>query len=302
MSATETRLLTIFAPAKINLYLHVTGRLDNGYHMLDSLVAFADIGDSIEIEPSAEFKFVIEGPYSGGFGPKDRDHSPDSSNLVVQAVWALARAAQKIPNVRVKLVKNLPIASGLGGGSSDAAAVIWGLLEWWKIPRQTHYLQGLMARLGADIPVCMACSPSRVRGIGDIVDPAPAMSEIPVVLVNPGKPCMTSEVFSRFTGAFREPMALPAGFEKQAALISFLAQQRNDLLKAASETVPEIGNALNSLNVQDGCALARMTGSGATCFGIFNNENTARKAAKAIAADNPDWWVKNGLLNRPERY
>src|SRR5262245_4260777 len=124
MSETETRLLTIFAPAKINLYLHVTGRLDNGYHLLDSLVAFADIGDSIEIEPAAEFKFTVDGPYAKAFGPKDRDHSPDSSNLVVQAVWSLARAAQKIPNVRIKLTKNLPLASGLGGGSSNAAAAI----------------------------------------------------------------------------------------------------------------------------------------------------------------------------------
>src|SRR5688572_448917 len=128
MSATETRLLTIFSPAKINLYLHITGRLDNGYHLLDSLVAFADVGDEIEIEPDTEFKFHIDGPYANAFGPKDRDHSPDSSNLVVQAVWSLAQAAQKIPNVRVKLTKNLPLASGLGGGSSNAAAVIWGLL------------------------------------------------------------------------------------------------------------------------------------------------------------------------------
>jgi 4-diphosphocytidyl-2-C-methyl-D-erythritol kinase len=302
MSATETRLLTIFAPAKINLYLHITGRLDNGYHMLDSLVAFADIGDSIEIEPATEFEFRIEGPYAGGFGPKDRDHSPDSSNLVVQAVWALARAAQKIPNVRIKLTKNLPIASGLGGGSSDAAAVIWGLLEWWKIPRQTHYLQGLMARLGADIPACLTCAPVRVRGIGDILDPAPAMNEVPIVLVNPGKPCLTGEIFSRFNGSYREPMALPHSLEKPGELISFLSQQRNDLVKPASETVPEIGNVLNILNVQEGCTLARLTGSGATCFGLFEDEAKARKAAKSIAADNPDWWVKSGWLNRPERY
>lgn len=302
MSATETRVLTIFAPAKINLYLHVTGRLDNGYHLLDSLVAFADIGDEIEIEPSTEFKFSIEGPYANAFGPKERDHSPDSSNLAVQAAWSLARAAQKIPNIRVKLTKNLPLAAGLGGGSSDAAAVIWGLLEWWKIPRQTHYLQGLMARLGADIPVCLTCSPSRVRGIGDILDPPPAMVEMPIVLVNPGKACMTAEVFSRFNGSFREPMPLPGRLTQPKQLIEFLSKQNNDLQKAATDTVPEISNVLNALNIQDGCGLARMSGSGATCFGLFENDIIARKAAKTIAAENPDWWVKNGWLNRPERY
>ncbi len=302
MSATETKLLTIFAPAKINLYLHVTGRLDNGYHLLDSLVAFADIGDEVSIASSTEFKFNIEGPYANAFGPKDRDHSPDSSSLVVQAVWAVARAAQKIPNVQIKLIKNLPLASGLGGGSSDAAAVIWGLLEWWKIPRQTHYLQGLMARLGADIPVCLTCTPSRVRGIGDILDPAPMMSEIPVVLAHPGKPCMTGEVFSRFGGKFREPMALPPALHKQEELVAFLTKQDNDLLKPAMDTVPEIANVLNAIKSREGCQLARMTGSGATCFGLFKNEMAAQNAAWAIATENPDWWVKSGWLNRPERY
>lgn len=302
MSETETRLLTVFAPAKINLYLHVTGRLDNGYHLLDSLVAFADIGDEISIEPAPEFKFSIEGPYANAFGPKDRDHSPDSSNLAVQAVWLLAQSAQKVPNVRIRLTKNLPLASGIGGGSSDAAAVIWGLLEWWKIPKQAPYVQGLMARLGADVPVCLKCRPARVRGIGDILDPAPALAEIPVVLINPGRPCMTGEVFSRFSGKFREPVALTSGLEKIDALVSFLNQQDNDLLRPALEMVPEIGNILSALAPQDGCLFTRMSGSGATCFGLFENEVFALKAAQDLRRDNPDWWVKKGWLNRPERY
>ena len=302
MSETETKVLSVFAPAKINLYLHVTGRLDNGYHLLDSLVAFADIGDEISIEPAHEFRFSIEGPYANAFGPKDRDHSPDSSNLVVQAVWHLARAAQKIPNVRIRLTKNLPLASGIGGGSSDAAAVIWGLLEWWKIPKQTRYVQGIMARLGADVPVCLNCRPARVRGIGDILDPAPGLAEIPVVLVNPGRPCMTGEAFSRFAGKFRAPVAFPGGLEKTEVLVSFLKQQDNDLFKPALDMVPEIGNVLSALNTEEGCMFTRMSGSGATCFGLFENEVLALKAAQDIARDNPDWWVKKGWLNRPERY
>lgn len=302
MSDTQTKLLTIFSPAKINLYLHITGRLDNGYHMLDSLVAFADIGDRITISRSTEFKFSIDGPYATAFGPKDRDQSPDSSNLVVQAVWALSQAAQKIPDVHIKLTKNLPLASGLGGGSSNAAAVLWGLLEWWKIPHQSHYMQGLMARLGADVPVCLNCIPARVRGIGDILDVAPAMPEVPVVLVNPGKQCMTGEIFSRFIGSFREPMAIPENLGGTEALVDFLAKQDNDLLKPAMDVVPVIGNVLNSLKMQGGCLLPRMTGSGATCFGLFKDEAAAVKAAKIITGENPDWWVKSGWLNRVERY
>lgn len=302
MSSTQTKLLTIFAPAKINLYLHVTGRLDNGYHTLDSLVVFADIGDRVEIEPAPDFEFRVRGPFAGGFGPKEMDASPHSSNLIVQAAWALARAAQKVPNIRATLTKNLPLASGLGGGSADAAAILWGLLEWWGLSSQAHYLPGLMSRLGADVPVCLPCKPARIRGIGDVLDPVPPMPEIPVVLVHPGKPCPTATVFSHFTGSFKEPQPMPENMENFGELISFLKKQGNDLYEPARQSVPEIDNVLNALNARKGCALARLSGSGATCFGLFETEAAAQAAAKAIAAENPDWWVKAGWINRPERY
>lgn len=302
MSEAQTKLLTIFAPAKINLYLHVTGRLDNGYHTLDSLVGFTDIGDQIEIEPATDFEFRVQGPYSGAFGPKELDASPSSSNLVVQAAWALAQATQKVPNIRATLTKNLPVASGLGGGSSDAAALIWGLLEWWDIPGQASFLPGLMARLGADVPVCLSCKPSRVRGIGDVLDPAPAMNEIPVVLVHPARPCITANVFTAFGGKFKEPQTMPESLEDFDELVAFLKDQSNDLYEPACEIVPEIRNAINALNAQKHCALARLSGSGSTCFGLFPDENAAQQAASTIAGENPDWWVKAGWLGRPERY
>ncbi len=302
MSSTQTKLLSIFAPAKINLYLHVTGRLDNGYHTLDSLVAFADIGDNIEIETANDFEFRVKGPYAGVFNNKELDSSPHSSNLVVRAAWALAQAAQKVPNIRATLTKNLPVAAGLGGGSSDAAAIIWGLIEWWDLSSQAHYLPGLMARLGSDIPVCLHCRPARMRGTGDILDPAPPMNEIPVVLVNPGKPCPTEQIFTRYTKTFKQPQTLPKSLEDFDTLISFLKAQDNDLLGAACEQVPEITNVINGLNGQKGCDLARLSGSGATCFGLFENETDAASAAKTLALENPDWWVKPGWLNRPERY
>lgn len=302
MTSTRTKTLSIFAPAKINLYLHVTGRLDNGYHTLDSLVAFADIGDEIKIEPSSDFVFRAQGPYAAGFTPKELDASPNSSNLVAQAVWALARAAQKTPNVKITLTKNLPLASGIGGGSSDAGAALWGLLEWWGIPKQAQYLPSLMVALGADVPVCLPCAPARLRGIGDILDPAPAMPEMPVVLVHPRKPCPTAQVFARFRGDFREPLPLPAQIESVDALASFLKTRHNDLYAPACDVAPEIINAVHTLESRAGCRLARMSGAGATCFGLFASDEHAKAAARDIAHENPDWWVKSGWLNRPERY
>jgi 4-diphosphocytidyl-2-C-methyl-D-erythritol kinase len=302
MSPTQTKILTIFAPAKINLYLHITGKLDNGYHTLDSLVCFADIGDRVEIEPATDFEFRIKGPFAGAFSSKETDASPHSSNLIVQAVWALSRAAQKVPNVRVTLTKNLPLASGMGGGSSDAAAVIWGLLEWWGLSNQALYLPGLMAQLGAGVPVCLPCKPARVRGIGDVLDSVPHLPEVPIVLVHPSRPCPTAHVFSGFNGAYQEPRSLPPQIESFDGLIGFLKSQDNMLEAAAYQQVPEILNATNALKAQKDCALARMTGSGATCFGLFAHEAAAQKAARVIAIENPDWWVKSGWINRPERY
>lgn len=302
MSEAQTKVLTIFAPAKINLYLHVTGRLDNGYHTLDSLIAFADIGDQIIIEPATDFKLSIDGPYAGAFNAKERDASPHSSNLLVQAVWSIAQAAQKVPNVHISLTKNLPLASGLGGGSADAAAAIWGLLEWWEISNQASYLPGLMARLGADIPVCLHCRPTRVRGIGDVLDPVPLLDEIPVILINPGKPCPTAEVFMHYAHDFKEPIPLPDDLEDFSTLVEFLRFQDNDLSRSACEIVPEIKSIIEALQGQDGCALARLSGAGATCFGLFKSEKDAQKAAREISANNPDWWVRTGFLNRPERY
>ena len=302
MSSTQTKTLTVFAPAKINLYLHVTGRLDNGYHTLDSLIAFADIGDQLEISASPDFRLEIDGPFARSFAPKELDSSPSSSNLVTQAAWSLARASQKVPNVHARLTKNLPLGSGLGGGSSDAAAVIWALLEWWDLPKDMRYLPGLMARLGADVPVCLHCKSARVRGIGDILDPVPHIPETPIVLIYPGKPCPTKDVFRRFTGAHKESIPLPAQFEDIDALAAFLENTQNDLLPAARDIVPAIDNALKALETQSGCRIARLSGSGSSCFGLFADDTHARKAADVLADENPDWWVRAGWLGRPERY
>lgn len=299
----RNKSLTVFAPAKINLYLHVTERRDDGYHLLDSLAVFADVGDKIRIDPAVDFSFLIKGPYASAFDAAGRDASPDSANLAVRAAWAAARAVRKDLRLRLTLEKILPPASGIGGGSADAAAVIWGLMEWWNYaPQGALFLPDAMAALGADVPVCFACRPALMRGIGDMLEPAPDMAEIPAVLVNPGKLCPTAEVFRKFGGDFRGNAAVPSALDSFEDLMDFLVEQENSLTPAAVDVVPEIAFVLEDIQSQAGCHLARMSGSGATCFGLFRESAEAQAAAETIALNHPEWWVRSVTLNRVERY
>jgi 4-diphosphocytidyl-2-C-methyl-D-erythritol kinase len=299
-SAVRTR--TIFAPAKINLFLHVTGRRADGYHLLDSLVVFADAGDQITLEPADEFSLTVQGPFAGAvpaFAPgEDERHA----NLVVRAGRIMAQLYKRDLAVRVTLTKNLPAGAGLGGGSSDAAAMIWGLMEFWGLEQPPDGLAEVILKLGSDIPVCLPCSTALMRGTGDIVIPVPSFPEIPAVLIYPGRPCPTPAIFARFSGTFREPITLRESFDTPRTAIEYLATLGNDLYPAARMVVPEIDNVLNTLRVQNGCLLARMSGSGSACFGLFDDHESAATAAAEIARDNPDWWVQAAWLGRPERY
>lgn len=302
MSSSQPRTLSVFAPAKVNLYLHITGRRDDGYHTIDSLAAFADIGDQVHIEPANDFSFNIVGPNAGAFTAQERDASPDSSNLVVKAVWALSRAAQKIPNLRLTLTKTLPLASGLGGGSSDAAATLWALKEWWGLPGNFAPLHSILASLGSDVPACWHCQPVHMTGTGDDLTPAPAMPEIPIVLAHPGKICRTKDVYAGFGSKFSNIYGMPESFDTLDQLVTFLELCRNDLLPSAVKAVPEIQAVTGILQMQTGCRLARMSGSGATCFGLFTNEEESIHAVEKILRAHPAWWVRAGFLGRPERY
>lgn len=295
--------LSIFAPAKINLYLHVTGKQDNGYHLLDSLAVFADIGDKITIEPSYEFAFQVNGPYAPAFTAQDRDASRNSGNLVVRAAWALADQLGKDLPFRITLTKNLPLAAGIGGGSSDAAAVLWGLMNLWNVSMNScPWLPDLMRKLGADVPACLRCLAVRMTGIGDILDPVPNLPEIPVVLVNPGRHCPTPDVFRKFIGPMRMVKPWPDNLASPQGLIDFLKDQDNDLTPAACEIVPEIAEAIGLLRAQDGCAISRMSGSGATVCGLFETMDEAEYAIAAIANARSGWWVRGGTINSPQRY
>ena len=294
----------IFAPAKINLYLHVTGKRPDGYHTLDSLMGFVDVGDEIEICEADQLSFKTEGPFSAGFNVAELDITPNSKNLVMRAAWGISKLTGHRLDTEITLHKNLPLGAGLGGGSADAAAVIWGLLELWGLSPDIDDLDELLLSLGADVPVCFGCETQRVQGIGEIFSAPPMMPEFPVVLIHPAQPCHTKDVFKRYAGTYSEDMeALPDMFDDVGELCGFLKEHtRNDLYAAAQQAVPVIQNAIDGLAAQSGCLLSRMSGSGSSSFGIFDDEEHAQNAAGALRQKNPDWWIQSGWFGRPERY
>jgi len=292
------KMLTIFAPAKINLYLHIIDKRKDGYHFLESLVTFADIGDTIRMRPSDTFNFSIEGPYSASFHAE----SHNRSNLIIDALDRLSELVGHPLNLDVTLVKELPLASGIGGGSADAAAAIWGALKLWDVQPDGATLHELLVGLGADVPVCYAGATQNVSGIGDILEPVDYIPELPVVLVNPGKACMTHMVFMNYKKSFSAPKIMAENLDSPEKCLRFLLERQNDLHDAACEVVPEIDNVIHALQTEDGCHLARLSGSGATCFAIYNSPVKAQLAVQNIRRDNPDWWARHGTLGRTERY
>lgn len=265
-----------FAPAKINLALHLTGRRDDGYHLLESLVVFADIGDRLWAEPNDRFHLTASGPFGA--------HVPMAGNLVERA---LTHDGIALP-VAVHLDKNLPVASGIGGGSADAAAAL-RLRDRLGFPSMPD---AAIAALGADVPMCMDRQPALVSGAGEQVTRIAGLAALNLVLVNPGVPVSTADVFSRRAGAFGSGLAdLPAAPPVET-LAAWLTHQRNDLEPVARLMVPQIDAALAALAAQDGCLLARMSGSGATCFGVFGSKAAASAAAEAILAGHEKWWVR----------
>lgn len=288
--------LQVAAPAKINLTLRVTCKRPDGYHLLDSLVAFTDFGDSLEVCSASDFSFEVAGPFACSFTSAELDSSEASDNIVVRAATALARSEGRAPEVSIRLTKNLPLASGLGGGSADAAAVIRALQTLWGCSPEAPYLPELLKSLGADVPVCWSNVPKRVRGIGEILEGAPIFPALNVVLVNPLKPCPTAEVFRRHQGFHEGSISFPVAFETVRQFAAFLETQDNDLLNAALQVVPEIGDCLEALSAQSVCLISRLSGSGATCFGVFESAQQAADVAERIAQSFPGWWVRAGRV------
>lgn len=271
-----------FAPAKVNLTLHVTGQRADGYHTLDSLVVFADVGDLVRAEAADDLSLTLAGPMAAGL-------ATEGDNLVLRAARHLG-----VRGARLTLTKRLPIASGIGGGSSDAAAAIRALcaLEGRELPQAAG-----LAQLGADVPVCLKPHPCRMRGLGEVLDPVDGLPPFWLVLANPAVAVPTPAVFAALSRRDGAPMPdrLPA-LADVPALVAFLSRQRNDLEPPARQIAPVIGTVLAALAGQDGCLLARMSGSGATCFGIFANQAAADRACAGIARAEPGWWVVSAAV------
>jgi 4-diphosphocytidyl-2-C-methyl-D-erythritol kinase len=272
------------APAKVNLYLHVTGRRDDGYHLLDSLVVFAGISDQLTLMPGDDRTLEVEGTFAEGIGdPAD--------NLVMRAARALADVSGVAGGVTARLEKNIPSAAGLGGGSADAAAALRGLVRLWDIPAEAVNLADIGLALGADIPVCLAAAPSFVGGVGEEIDAAPALPESGLLLVNPGVALSTPAVFAKRRDGFSPPGRFSEAPADTARLADILNERGNDLAEAAISLAPVIGEVLEAIGGIDCCRLARMTGSGATCFGLFDDEAAASRAAKGLQREG--WWVRS---------
>jgi 4-diphosphocytidyl-2-C-methyl-D-erythritol kinase len=281
--------IRVAAPAKLNLYLHVLGRRDDGYHLLDSLVAFASVFDTVTAAPSDGLSLLIDGPFCGPL-------SDDSDNLVIRAALTLADALGRSPDVRLTLTKRLPIASGIGGGSSDAAATLRALASIWQLAPADPLLLRVAAKLGADVPVCLHGISAYMGDIGDRMSPAPALPPVGLVLANPRIPLSTPAVFSARRGRFGIEDRLYPAPEDAFQLAAALTLRSNELSDAATKQVPEIGTILTALRASDGALLSRMSGSGATCFAIYTDQDRAERAAKVLQAAHPGWWVEAGRL------
>jgi 4-diphosphocytidyl-2-C-methyl-D-erythritol kinase len=283
-------MLILAAPAKLNLYLHVTGRRDDGYHLLDSLVVFADIHDTLTINAADSLSFSADGPFAGAMG------DDPAANLVVRAARALGEAVGREPRVSLHLTKNLPVASGIGGGSADAASCLRGLARYWDIDADAQVLMDIAARLGSDIPACVQGRACFMGGVGADLSPAPSLPPAGVLLVNPGVALSTPAVYRARQGGFSPVMRFLEPPPDARALASVLAERGNDLTVPAITLVPQVATVIDLIADADGCLLSRMSGSGATCFGLFADRVSAARAANAIRTGHPGWWVASGGL------
>jgi 4-diphosphocytidyl-2-C-methyl-D-erythritol kinase len=270
---------TEFAPAKINLALHVTGLRPDGYHLLDSIVVFAGVGDRVTVADADDLCLTLTGPY----GP-----AISGDNLVLQA----ARLFGGNRGAKITLEKLLPVSSGIGGGSADAATTLRALAALWGVAVPDNVLS-----IGADVPVCLAGRPARMTGIGDVITPLPALPPAWMVLVNPGVSVSTPMVFKALTRKENSPLPRDVPRLKTTAdLAAWLMMLRNDLEPPAVTHLPVIATVKSALSAQHGCLIARMSGSGATCFGLFADPLTAATAARAIRAAHPAWWVADAPM------
>jgi 4-diphosphocytidyl-2-C-methyl-D-erythritol kinase len=283
--------MRILAPAKLNLFLHIGELRPDGFHDLESLVVFAEEADVLTIEAAGELSLALSGPTSHGLSP-----GPD--NLV----WRAARSLDANRGAKITLEKNLPVAAGIGGGSADAAAALRGLNAFWGLGRSPEDLQTDAAALGSDVPVCVRAQTAWMMGRGERVVLLEPLPQFDLVLVNPRIAVPTAAVYSRLNvrtgiGALEPPLDTIASVWD---LVAYLADSGNDLEAPACAIAPVIDDVIEALAHEPGCVLAQMSGSGATCFGIFQDGPWAAGAADRLAQDHPDWWVRASRIAAPE--
>lgn len=277
------------APAKVNLSLRLTGRRDDGYHLLDSITVFTDFGDLVSVAPSDQLSLTVNGPFA-------KDIPCDDGNLVLKAAHALLAESGRSAGAAITLTKSLPAAGGIGGGSSDAAVAMRLLNQLWETDLSPSDLARIGLTLGADLPVCLRGTACRMQGIGEVLADIPSLPDCGILLVNPGAACETPAVFKARTGGFS---TAPLGFvpgDTAQSLARALSPHTNDLTQAAETVCPPVHEVLDALAALPNALLTRMSGSGATCFALFANETLAREAETEILR--PAWWAKAGSLAR----
>lgn len=284
-----SQALSFEAPAKLNLGLRVLGRRQDGYHLLQSLVVFLDLADEVEIAPALTWKFRLQGNLSG--------LSPGDDNLALRAGKILAaHATADVAGCTalaadISLRKSIPVAAGLGGGSADAAAVLHGLNGIWRLGLSTARLQEIGAPLGADVAVCLDGKSAMVGGAGERIEALP-LPTLSLVIANPGIPVATRDVFARLRPPYEDALPVPASLDDFAAVADFSRRLGNGLTSSSVELCPTIATLLEDMTALEGCTLAQMSGSGATCFGLFETEAMARSAATSLQARRSGWFVR----------
>lgn len=276
--------ITKLAPAKLNLDLYVTGRRADGYHLLDSIMTFTQWGDQLVIEPSEQLSLAVSGPQSHILTGELLSTERNSPNLVIKAVYAMADAVGRGPNVQIHLEKNIPSGAGLGGGSSDAAATMHALNELWGHALSLDELCTIGLQFGAEIPVCLRGQPTRVQGIGEVMTSVD-IPQMNIVIAWPDQPLMTADVFQAFKNKNCDFDDVPKDRDD-------FKNGKNSLTQAAISLCPDIKDIIDQMANMDGCEVTRMTGAGSACFGIFKTNVQAEKAVTLF--ENSIWTIIDG--------
>ena len=275
---------SLLAPAKVNLFLHVGDKRADGFHPLQSLAVFPALGDTLTADAADVLSLSVTGPFAAAL--------TDGDNLVLKAARALAAKAGRAPAAKLTLTKNLPVASGIGGGSADAAAALRLLSALWQLDLDDAALSGIAAGLGSDIPVCLASTPRWMEGRGEILSPIVCLPHLPLLLVNPGVAVPTGPVFAALQTRSGVDRKLPPGrLRDMSDLLRLLDGTKNDLEAPARILQPVISDVLTALAGLPGALFARMSGSGATCFALFPDDDTCKHAAAILARAHASWWI-----------